>query len=40
MKKLFIYTFVVGLVLGAAVAVWGVISFKGNAVVQSKELYV
>ena len=40
MKKLFIYTFVVGIVLGAAVAVWGVISFKGNAVVQSRRLYV
>ena len=40
MKKLFIWTFVVGLVLGAAVAVWGVISFKGNAVLESKEFYV
>ena len=40
MKKIFIWSFVVGLILGAAVAVWGVISFKGNAVVEAKELYI
>ena len=40
MKRFIIWSFVVGVVLGAAVAVWGVISFKGNAVVESKELYV
>lgn len=40
MKKILIWTFVVGLVLGAAVAVWGVISFKGNAVVAERELFV
>lgn len=40
MKKILIWTFVVGVVLGAAVAVWGVISFKGNAVLGQKELFV
>ena len=40
MKKIMIWTFVVGIVLGAAVAVWGVISFKGNAVVAERELFV
>lgn len=40
MKKILIWTFVVGIVLGAAVAVWGVISFKGNAVVAERELFV
>ena len=40
MKKLFIWTFVVGVVLGAAVMAWGYISFKGNAVLESKEFYV
>ena len=40
MKKILIWTFVVGLVLGAAVAVWGLISFKGNAVVAERELFV
>lgn len=40
MKKILIWTFVVGLALGAAVAVWGVISFKGNAVVAERELFV
>lgn len=40
MKKIFIYSFVVGIVLGAAVAVWGIVSFKGDAVVESRELYV
>lgn len=40
MKKILIWTFVIGLVLGAAVAVWGVISFKGDAVLKERELYV
>ena len=40
MKKMFIWTFVVGVVLGAAVMAWGYISFKGNAVLESKEFYV
>lgn len=40
MKKILIWTFVIGLVLGAAVAVWGVISFKGDAVMEERELYV
>ena len=40
MKKLFIWTFVVGVVLGAAVMAWGYISFKGNAALESKEFYV
>lgn len=40
MKKLLIYSFVIGIALGAAVMVWGLISFKGDAVVESKELYV
>lgn len=40
MKKILIWTFVVGIVLGAAVAVWSVISFKGNAVVAERELFV
>lgn len=40
MKKILIWTFVIGLVLGAAVAVWGVISFKGDAVLEERELYV
>ena len=40
MKKIFISTFVVGVVLGVAIALWGYISFKGNAVVDSKELYI
>ena len=40
MKKVFIWTFLVGLILGAAVAVWGFISFKGDAVVVEKEFYV
>ncbi|MBR5334417.1 MAG: endolytic transglycosylase MltG [Alistipes sp.] len=40
MKKIFIWSFVVGLILGAAVVAWGFISFKGNAVVEQKEFYV
>ena len=40
MKKIFISTFVVGVVLGVTIALWGYISFKGNAVVDSKELYI
>ena len=40
MKKIFISTFVVGIVLGVTIALWGYISFKGNAVVDSKELYI
>ncbi|MBO7195322.1 MAG: endolytic transglycosylase MltG [Alistipes sp.] len=40
MKKLFISTFVAGIVLGVAVVAWGFISFKGNAVVVDKDFYV
>ena len=40
MKKVFIWSFLVGLILGAAVVVWGFISFKGNAVIEEKEFYV
>ena len=40
MKKFFIFSFVAILLAGIAVGVWGVISFKGNAVVKAKELYV
>ena len=40
MKKILVWTSVVLIVLCAAVAVWGYISFKGNAVVESRELYV
>ena len=40
MKKVIIWIFVVALLVGAAVATWGVISFKGNAVRSEKELFV
>ena len=40
MKKTLFGILLLGLLLGAAVAVWGVISFKGNAVVEERELYV
>lgn len=40
MKKILIWIFVAAVAIGAAVAVWGVIAFKGNAVVQPKELYI
>ena len=40
MKKTLLRIFLCGIVVGAAVAVWGVISFKGNAVVEGRELYV
>ncbi len=40
MKKILIWIFVAAVAIGAAVAVWGVISFKGNAVMQPKELYI
>ena len=40
MKKTLLTIFVVGILLGAAVAAWGVVSFKGNAVVEGRELYV
>ncbi len=40
MKKFLIFSFVALLLAGVAVGVWGVISFKGNAVVEAKELYV
>ncbi|MBQ5899205.1 MAG: aminodeoxychorismate lyase, partial [Alistipes sp.] len=40
MKKTFITIFIIGIVAGAAVATWALISFKGNAVEQSAELYI
>ena len=40
MKKTFLRIFLAGIVVGAAVAAWGIISFKGNAVVQERELFV
>ncbi len=40
MKKLLLRTFAVGLLVGAAVACWGVVSFKGNAVVEPAEFYL
>ena len=40
MKKLLLWIFLVAVVAGAGVATWGVVSFKGNAVKQEKELYV
>ena len=40
MKKLLLWIFLVAVAAGAGVAAWGVVSFKGNAVLQEKELYV
>ena len=40
MKKLLLWIFLVAVAVGAGVAAWGVVSFKGNAVKQEKELYV
>ena len=40
MKKLLLWIFLVAVAVGAGVAAWGVVSFKGNAVAQEKELYV
>lgn len=40
MKKLLLWIFLVAVAVGAGVAAWGVVSFKGNAVLQEKELYV
>ena len=40
MKKLLLWIFLVAVAVGVGVAVWGVVSFKGNAVLQEKELYV
>ena len=40
MKKTLLSIFVVALVVGAGVATWGIISFKGNAVKQESELYI
>ena len=40
MKKTLFWIFAVAVVLGAAVAAWGIISFKGNAVKQSAEIYL
>lgn len=40
MKKILIWILVAAVALGGAVAAWGIISFKGNAVVQQKELYI
>ena len=40
MKKTLVSIFVVALLIGAAVAVWGVVSFKGNAVKQPSELFI
>ena len=40
MKKLLLWIFLVAVAVGVGVAAWGVVSFKGNAVLQEKELYV
>lgn len=40
MKKALLWIFLAAIVVGAAVATWGIISFKGNAVKQEKELFV
>ena len=40
MKKLLLWIFLVAVAVGAGVAAWGLVSFKGNAVLQEKELYV
>lgn len=40
MKKCLRYLFLTALSVGGAVAVWGLISFKGNAVKQPTELYI
>ena len=40
MKKTLIWTFITAVAIGAAAAVWGIISFKGNAVKQSAEIYL
>ena len=40
MKKTLLRIFFAGIVVGAAVAAWGIVSFKGNAVVEERELYV
>ncbi len=40
MKKILLWIFLVAVAVGAGVTVWGIISFKGNAVVQQKELFV
>ena len=40
MKKIILWIFLAAVVVGAGVAAWGYISFKGNAVVQDKELFV
>lgn len=40
MKKLLIRIFGIGLLVGAAVALWGILSFKGNAVVEPAEFYL
>ena len=40
MKKTLLRIFFAGIVVGAAVAAWGIVSFKGNAVIEERELYV
>ena len=40
MKKTLISIFVAALVIGAAAATWGIISFKGNAVKERAELFI
>ena len=40
MKKIILWIFLAAVVVGAGVAAWGYISFKGNAVVLDKELFV
>ncbi len=40
MKKIILSIFFVAVVAGAGAAAWGFISFKGNAVKQSKELFI
>lgn len=40
MKKILLWILLLGITLGAVVALWGIISFKGNAVVEQREVYV
>ena len=40
MKKTLITILSLAIIAGAAAAVWAYISFKGNAVIESSELYV
>ena len=40
MKKTLIAIFTLAIVTGAAAAIWGIISFKGNAVKERAELFI